>query len=82
MVPRHPNLAEAGGLAREDALESIIEVGNRLVRANVDWVRLWRRLGLLDASFTRNLHQVALPPESCRLVTAMNFCRLIVRLID
>jgi hypothetical protein len=42
---------------REDALQSIIEVSNRLIRANDDRVRLGRRLGLLVARFARHLHQ-------------------------
>jgi hypothetical protein len=44
---------------REDALESIIEVGNGLKRANDDRVGLGLRPGLLHASFAGHLHQFA-----------------------
>jgi hypothetical protein len=44
---------------RVDPLESIVEISNRLIRANDDRVRLVRHLGLLHASFVCHLHQFA-----------------------
>jgi hypothetical protein len=64
---------------REDPLESIVEVSNRLIRANDDRVRLGRLLGFLHLSVAKHLHQLTCGPDGCRLVTAMNFCPFGVR---